>query len=104
MEWKWAQPALELHTENGTELICGLGVDHLDGGERVERLLLTDGTAIPAQLVIVGIGVSPNVEWLESTDLVVSNGVRPGRLEMSRAAARYCLLPASSMAASMIPW
>jgi NAD(P)H-nitrite reductase len=64
-----------LHAEHGTQLLCGVGVDSLDGDGHVEAVVLSDGTRIPADLVVVGIGVIPNVEWLDGSGLSVSNGV-----------------------------
>ncbi len=64
-----------LHARNGTTLLCGNGVASIEGTDRVERVVLTDGTVLPADLVIVGIGVSPNVGWLEGSGLTVDNGI-----------------------------
>lgn len=64
-----------LHAEHGTKLLCGVGVNSLDGNDHVEAVVLSDGTRIPADLVVVGIGVIPNVEWLEGSGLSLSNGV-----------------------------
>jgi 3-phenylpropionate/trans-cinnamate dioxygenase ferredoxin reductase component len=47
----------------------------IDGGERVERVRLTDGTVLTADLVVVGIGVSPNTGWLDGSGLTIDNGV-----------------------------
>ena len=67
-----------LHERNGTTLLCGTGVKAIEGGEgegRVERVVLSDGTILDADLVVVGIGVSPNTDWLEGSGLVLDNGV-----------------------------
>ncbi|MEV7431886.1 FAD-dependent oxidoreductase [Nocardioides sp. NPDC092400] len=64
-----------LHERNGTTLLCGVGVRSVEGRGRVERVVLDDGTEIPADLVIVGIGVAPTVEWLEGSGLALENGV-----------------------------
>ncbi len=64
-----------LHAAHGTELLCGVGVDRLTGNGHVENVVLADGTEIPAQLVVVGIGVTPNVEWLASAAIETGNGV-----------------------------
>ena len=39
------------------------------GGDRVERVLLTDGTVLDVDLVVVGVGVGPNTDWLEGSGL-----------------------------------
>ncbi|UXA11464.1 FAD-dependent oxidoreductase [Mycobacterium sp. SMC-8] len=64
-----------LHERNGTRLLCGTGVKSVEGEGRVERVVLTDGTVLEADLVVVGIGVSPHTEWLEGSGLTIDNGV-----------------------------
>lgn len=64
-----------LHERNGTELRCGVGVRAIEGTDRVERVVLEDGTEIPADLVVVGIGVVPSVAWLEGSGLTLENGI-----------------------------
>jgi NADPH-dependent 2,4-dienoyl-CoA reductase/sulfur reductase-like enzyme len=64
-----------LHERNGTTLLCGTGVSAVEGDGHVERVLLTDGTVIDADLVVVGIGVYPCTEWLEGSGLTLENGV-----------------------------
>src|SRR5260370_16837750 len=64
-----------LHERNGTTLLCGRGVAAVEGDGRVERVLLNDGTHIDADLLVVGIGVSPSVSWLEGSGLTLENGV-----------------------------
>jgi NADPH-dependent 2,4-dienoyl-CoA reductase/sulfur reductase-like enzyme len=64
-----------LHERNGTTLLCGRGVEAVEGDRRVERVVLDDGTLIDADLVVVGIGVSPCVTWLEGSGLAIDNGV-----------------------------
>lgn len=64
-----------LHERNGTSLLCGSGVAAIEGNGKVERVVLADGTEIPADLVIVGIGVAPNVDWLEGSGLTIDNGI-----------------------------
>ncbi len=64
-----------LHAEGGTDLLCGIGVASLAGETRVEAVHLTDGITIPADLVIVGIGVTPSIDWLTGSGLDLSDGV-----------------------------
>ena len=45
-----------------------------DGGRRVERVGC-DGTRVEADLVVVGIGVRPAIEWLASSGLALDDGV-----------------------------
>ena len=65
----------ELHADEGVDVRLGVGVDRLEGATRVERVVLTDGTSIDADIVIAGIGVSPSTGWLEGSGLDLSNGI-----------------------------
>jgi NADPH-dependent 2,4-dienoyl-CoA reductase/sulfur reductase-like enzyme len=64
-----------LHGEHGVELRLGVGVDGVLGTDRVEAVAMADGSRIPADLVVVGIGVVPNTAWLEGSGLQIDNGV-----------------------------
>jgi NADPH-dependent 2,4-dienoyl-CoA reductase/sulfur reductase-like enzyme len=64
-----------LHERNGTTLLCGIGVEAVEGEDRVERVVLSDGTVLEAELVVVGIGVSPYTNWLKDSGLTLDNGV-----------------------------
>ncbi len=64
-----------LHRRNGTSLLCGTGVRAIEGDAHVERVVLDDGAVIEADLVVVGIGVTPSTSWLEGSGLTLNNGV-----------------------------
>ena len=64
-----------MHRDHGVEVITGLAVEAFQGTDRVEKVILENGTEIEADLVIVGIGVRPNTEWLEGSGLTLDNGV-----------------------------
>jgi len=67
----------DLHREHGVDLRLGVGVDGFDddGAGHVTGVRLNDGTTIGATVVVVGIGVVPNTEWLEGSGLTLDNGV-----------------------------
>ena len=65
----------EVHRDHGVDLRTGVGVDRIEGDRRVERVALTDGSIIDADVVVVGIGVVPNTEWLDGSGLKVGDGV-----------------------------
>ncbi len=65
----------DLHREHGVDLRTGVGVEAIEGEGRVERVRLSDGTVIEADVVVVGIGVVPNTEWLEGSGLRIDDGV-----------------------------
>jgi NADPH-dependent 2,4-dienoyl-CoA reductase/sulfur reductase-like enzyme len=66
-----------LHRAEGVDMRLGTGVSHLDGDAagRVARVHLSDGTAIDADVVVVGIGVRPATDWLEGKGLEVRDGI-----------------------------
>jgi 3-phenylpropionate/trans-cinnamate dioxygenase ferredoxin reductase component len=64
-----------LHLDHGVELRCGVGVAGFEGSDRVERVVLSDGTHVEADLVVVGVGVRPASDWLAGSGLDVSDGV-----------------------------
>lgn len=65
----------DLHREHGVDLRLGVGVDGLVGEGAVEGVRLSDGSVVDAQLVVVGIGVVPNTDWLAESGLTLDNGV-----------------------------
>jgi NADPH-dependent 2,4-dienoyl-CoA reductase/sulfur reductase-like enzyme len=64
-----------LHERHGTRLLCGRAVQAVRGGDRVEEVLLDDGTVLHADLVVVGIGITPATDWLRGSGLDLSNGI-----------------------------
>ncbi|MBY4226888.1 MULTISPECIES: NAD(P)/FAD-dependent oxidoreductase [Nocardiaceae] len=64
-----------LHRDNGTTLICGIAVDGLTGTDRVTGVRLADGRLLDADVVVVGIGGIPNIDWLGTSGLALGNGI-----------------------------
>ena len=64
-----------LHAANGTDLRCGVAVEAIEGESAVERVRLSDGTVLPADLVVVGVGASPATDWLDGSGLQLDNGI-----------------------------
>ncbi|MFJ6538377.1 NAD(P)/FAD-dependent oxidoreductase [Paenarthrobacter sp. NPDC091711] len=64
-----------LHGQNGVELHTSAAVVALKGTDSVEAVVLADGRELAADVVVVGIGAVPNIEWLADSGLDVSNGV-----------------------------
>lgn len=65
----------DVHRTAGVDLRLGLGVEAVLGEDHVEGVRTTDGQVIEADLVVVGIGVTPNTAWLDGSGLPVGNGV-----------------------------
>ncbi|MBC7373702.1 MAG: FAD-dependent oxidoreductase [Frankiales bacterium] len=64
-----------LHARHGTELRCDVTVTAFEGEGRVERVLLSDGSILPADLVVVGIGAEPTTGWLRGSGLTLDDGI-----------------------------
>ncbi|ANY07896.1 NAD(P)/FAD-dependent oxidoreductase [Pseudonocardia sp. HH130630-07] len=64
-----------LHEANGVRLHRAVGVAGLSGDPRVTGVRLDDGRELPADVVVVGIGAAPNVEWLDGSGLDLDDGV-----------------------------
>ncbi|CCQ74511.1 NAD(P)/FAD-dependent oxidoreductase [Magnetospira sp. QH-2] len=65
----------QVHRDHGVRIHCNAMVSELTGNGMVEAVLCADGTSYPADLVVVGIGVIPNVALAESAGLPCANGI-----------------------------
>ena len=65
----------DLHRDNGVTFRHGAAVREFRGDGQVSSVLLHDGTELPADAVVVGVGVHPNVGLAETAGLAVDNGV-----------------------------
>ena len=66
----------DVHRDHGVDLRLGVGVSSIDGDAgRVTGVTLSDGSVVAADVVVVGIGVIPNTEWLSESGIDISNGV-----------------------------
>ncbi len=64
-----------LHRAEGVDVRCGVGVTEVSGEDRVQKVVLGDGTELDTDLVIVGIGSRPALEWLDGSGIEIDNGV-----------------------------
>lgn len=64
-----------IHREEGVTIRTGALVHALAGDVQVREVVLSTGESIPGDLVIVGIGVEPNVELAAAAGLTVDNGI-----------------------------
>ncbi len=60
-----------LHLDHGTDLRCGVQVS----GRTPAGVELASGALVPADVVVVGVGMTPATEWLAGSGLKVGNGV-----------------------------
>jgi 3-phenylpropionate/trans-cinnamate dioxygenase ferredoxin reductase subunit len=73
-----------LHRSHGVELRLGVGVEGLDGRDRVERVRFADGTTADVDVVVIGVGVRPDIELAIAAGLDTAQGVLvDGRLASS---------------------
>jgi 3-phenylpropionate/trans-cinnamate dioxygenase ferredoxin reductase component len=71
-----AQVFADLHRDHGVDLRFGVQVDQITGsGGRANGVRLADGSHVPADAVIVGVGITPNSQLAEAAGLEVGNGV-----------------------------
>ncbi len=61
--------------ENGIELIFGQDVTEVIGNGDIKAVKLDSGKAIGASLIIVGKGVSPNMDLVKETEIKVNEGI-----------------------------
>ena len=64
-----------LHRERGVDVRTGVAVAGVEGTGRVERVLLADGSALDADLLVAGLGAIPRTGLAERAGLAVENGV-----------------------------
>ena len=65
----------DVHRDHGVDFRFGTGVERFEGAGRVERVVTTDGAALPADVVVVGVGARPNTELAADAGLAVDDGV-----------------------------
>ncbi len=65
----------QLHRDHGVDLRLGVRIDAVEGDGRVERVVLGDGDTVECDVVVVGVGVSPETGWLQGSGLTLDNGV-----------------------------
>lgn len=64
-----------LHRDEGVDVRTGVKVDSVSGSEGVESVTLSDGSVIPADLVVVGVGSRPACDWLAGSGIAVADGI-----------------------------
>jgi 3-phenylpropionate/trans-cinnamate dioxygenase ferredoxin reductase subunit len=65
-----------LHTAHGVKILESTGLDRLLGDTRVTAARLADGTELPADFVIAGVGILPGTTLAEAAGLAIENGIK----------------------------
>lgn len=65
----------DMHRSKGVDVHLGAAVNGFEGDGKVAAVDVAGQDAIPAELVIIGIGIVPNVELAEDAGLAVDNGI-----------------------------
>ncbi len=65
----------KLHKGNGVAILEGVGLDHLTGDTTVNGAVLSDGSRLSVDFVIVGIGIMPATALAEQSGLKIDNGI-----------------------------
>ena len=65
-----------LHRDNGVDLRCGMAVEAIEArSDGTEAVLCSDGAALPADLVVAGVGMERNLALAEAAGLTIDGGV-----------------------------
>ena len=64
-----------LHVAHGVKILESTGLDRLLGAPRVTAARLADGRELPADFVIVGVGITPNAQLAGAAGLTIDNGI-----------------------------
>jgi len=64
------------HEKEGIQFHLGRNVTRLEGNKSVEAVVLDNGERIPADFVLLGLGVKPNTDFLEDIETEKDGGVK----------------------------
>ncbi|MCX7566609.1 FAD-dependent oxidoreductase [Sulfitobacter sp. F26169L] len=69
----------DLHRSHGVDLREGIGLERLTGDGAVSKAVLTDGTTLDVDFVIVGVGIAPATTLAEAAGIDLDNGIAVDR-------------------------
>jgi 3-phenylpropionate/trans-cinnamate dioxygenase ferredoxin reductase subunit len=64
-----------VHRDHGVDIRTSATVEGFAGGDRVEAVLSGDGVSIPADFVVVGVGIEAEATLAEAAGLPIDNGI-----------------------------
>ncbi len=65
----------QLHQGHGVKILEGVGVETLEGDEKVQSAILEDGSTLEVDFAIIGIGIRPEVTLADEAGLQIENGI-----------------------------
>lgn len=66
---------LGLHRAHGVDVQINARIEALEGAGKIERVRLAGGVFIPADLVVIGIGILPNIEIAHTAGIACTDGI-----------------------------
>ena len=70
-----AEVFASLHRDHGVDVRTGVQVAEITGAGRADGVLLGDGSRVAADVVVVGVGITPNTQLAAQAGVKVENGV-----------------------------
>lgn len=65
----------DMHRDHGVEILENTAIATIAGTDRATGVTLADGQTLPADLIVTGIGVSPDTALAEAAGLIIDNGI-----------------------------
>ncbi|MBN8649675.1 MAG: FAD-dependent oxidoreductase, partial [Caulobacterales bacterium] len=65
----------DIHSQAGVEIITNTGIKELIGTNKVEKIILSNGREIIADVILIGIGIIPNDELAKAAGIICNNGI-----------------------------
>ena len=69
-----------LHQSHGVTLLEGVGLSSLTGTDHVTAAILSNGTTLDIDFVLVGVGIQPNTQLADAAGLALNNGIETNAL------------------------
>lgn len=66
----------KLHSAHGVKILESTGLERLLGDSRVNGVRLSNGTELPADFIIAGVGILPGTALAEAAGLTIENGIK----------------------------
>ena len=70
-----AEVFASLHRDHGVDVRTGVQVAEITGAGRADGVLLGDGSRVAADVVVVGVGITPNTQLAAQAGLKTGNGI-----------------------------